>query len=234
MRSRYVRKRNIQLLEVTDAAVKHSTIIALANIGVYHVQANRVKNRYARYAETLGKILQKVKSPGCYAMHEPNGIPVVIVFSRRDSKPVTFMVETSSAGPDKTSPRVYILRCKFTDESIFDGTVIDATLSNDDSGVVSCKDVHVFRGSAVHKVPVCFRIQMMRDIFGSYVENEYIDTVKFKQGDWKLMDRMEIEGLVKADSGIGNGQIFVWTSDRELWRTPVCEKKREQEYISSV
>lgn len=220
MRVRRVVKNGIHLLEVIESDIKNNVLVALSELGCHQVKECRVRSNTSRYAETMSKILRVLKAPQCHMTWEPNGRPVVVVFFRKESVPYTLLMETRSVNSnDMTAPRMYMLRCKFTDDSVYDGTVLDATMLHG-TDTVSCKDICAARGKPVWRLPVTERMRILQDVFRFHVVNECIDSVKFQTTDWRLVSRSDVAQSA-ADE---DGQAFVWTSDRELWRTPT--KKR--------
>lgn len=212
--------------EIVDLDTKTAILYAIADIRHYSVSENGIRDRRSSYAHTLSKILGG--SHGGARIHfwaEPSASPVLLVFVRVSAnRPMCVLVKMKRDARDSVLPRMYSVRLRVQDDALFDGTVLDAGWWHG-SDVVCCRDVSMYKGVPMQGRGMTERWRCLEEVLSKCVSNPHIDAIDIRGATWSggSVDDMRRRAADKdwgaASLGRELQQLFVWTSERNLWRT---------------
>lgn len=232
-RFRKVTRGGLRLLEILDAGAKSDILTAVLAVGCYNVRDGVIRNSGHRYADTLSKILARSRASSFDCWMEPKGAPVLLAFLRMRHQPWCVLIETRYPASDAVAPRMYLMSCQVFDETLFDGSVLEATLWQD-SNVLCCKDVSVFRGSSVGRLPLSQRADIVREVATcAHAHNSHLDEVEIRGADWRSVSAEELNSIVERAPLDEQQQLFVGASET-MWRTPVIGRKAHSIIVDPV
>lgn len=210
-------------LEIIDDDTRKQILSAIMSIGCYSVTNNEMRRFNHKFASTLSSVIRgrkKYHSKRCRALFEPNGLAVLILFLRLKNNPWCVIVHKKIRNGN-IYPKMFLMRCRMTDDKLFDGTVLDGTLI-DDHETIYCKDVSVLRGRVVFADDFRKRIDIVSDVLNQhYAFNVVTDNYKLSVANWKTYDDMTELCHTDNDCGGDKWQLFIVTPDDCMWRTPI-------------